>query len=576
MRNRLTVLLGLLLLAVMLSAQYDEKAILFQNAQQLTYQRQFSQAEQAWLQILQKYPNEVGAITQLFQLYLQMDKPDKAEQLLTDYRSVLPNNLRQEYDIQLDIQQAKLNSAWDKAQAYLQLNPNDETKYRLLANYFERKSFFEQSIRLYEQGRKALGRNDAFTMEIANSSFYSHQYDKAVTEYICYLEQQPGNIYFVSNQLSSILNENPDQLSQVKKLAQASISMDVKEVYAIALSRLGKLKEALAEYANLPTEKLSAFAYGQAAAGQDSLAIAAFNALRQREIGITTLGDILLKTSESQIRLRQFRLAETTLSEIINPVTFKADTRFGRLRYPFQALLLMSDLALWQGGKSAQITEILNAARKLAVSSDDQAEVDYRLIGNYFINQQYDEAEQLLAKLGSNKQQDRRLYYSFLISESKGQPELADTLLNQLIIAAPSSPYVNDVMNLNIMLMNLAKPAQTAFLASLQLRLSHRDSLAVQALLELSNTAKDEELRALAADWAIASGYTGWADRILNYEWKDELLKEYASLQRLKLTEQSAGAENMAQDFLRQNPDSVFSPGFRQVLQKSPAGRPNL
>jgi thioredoxin-like negative regulator of GroEL len=576
MKYRLIAVALFLIMLTGLAGQYDEKAILYQQAQQLVQQRQYTQAEQAWLNILQKYPNDVNAVAQLFQMYLQISQPDKAEKLVRDYRAVLPGNVAQEYEIQLDIQQARLDDAWRKTQAYLQLYPGEENKYRLLAGFFERKSFFDYAIMIYQQGRKALNRTDIFLMETGNAAFYSHQYELAVQEYIRFLETQPGNVYFVGNQLNVMLTENPDLIAQFKGIAKNSTSIEVKEVYAISLSRMGSFKEALTEYENLPTEKLTIFANEQYQAGRDSLAIAAYNALRNRQIDLNTLGEIILKTAESQIRLRQFAAAESVLTQLYNPVEKKVNSRFERRRYPFQACLMLADLANWQGRGSGLVISLLNEAKKLATNSEDMAEVNFRLIGNYFVNQQYQEAEQLLKQQGNTKQTDRVFYYRYLLALAAQQTAKADTLLNDLIVAAPSSPFVNDLVTLNILMLNLQANGQKSLLDAYRYRLSHRDSLAVTTVYDLSVTAKDEELRILAADWALASGFSTWADTIYDHTWQDALLSEYTALQRSRLRDNQTRAENMAKDFLKSNPNSVFSPGFRQILQKAPTGRPNL
>lgn len=570
------VTLIFLFAATALLAQYDERNIMTQNAQQLFNRRQYAEAEQAWLQLLQKYPNDVNAISQLFIMYLQINANDKAEKLIKDYRSVLPSNISLEYEIQLDVNQAKLKEAWDKAQSYIILNPKEEYRYRVMAGYFERKGFFDYSIRLYEQGRTALGKTNIFHMEIGNNAFNSQLYDKAVTEYIRFLEAQPGNIYFVSNQLKSILTENPNLISLVKRLAQASGSIEVKEVYAISLSRLGRLKEALAEYENLPNEKLTAFANEQFSAGQDSIAIVAFNALLKREIDVSVMGDILLKSGESHIRMRQFSAADRVLSEIISPIDKKVNPKFERKRFAYQALMMLSDLAQWQQKDTEYVIDLLNEARKLSTGSEDIAEADFRLVGIHFINERFDDAEMILKRQNHIKYADRRLYYQSLIAFSRAKPETADSLINDIIISNPSSRYVNDLMTINILLLNLQPQAQKNFMTAYRHRLNHRDSLAIQILVDLSETTKDEELRILAGDWAVASGFRKWADQIFTHLWQDELLKEYAALQRSKLQTQTTNSESMAQDFLKSNPNGVFSPSFRQILQKSPGGRPNL
>jgi len=576
MKHRLILTIFLICLAVTAFAQYDERAVLTQNAQNLYMRRQYADAEQAWLQLLQKYPSDTNAVSQLFNMYLQISQPEKAAKVLTDYRSVLPSNLRLEYDVQLDVHQAKIKDAWDKAQTYIALGVSEEQRYRMMAGHFERKGFYEQAIRLYEQGRNTLKKDNLFSMEIGNAAYNSQLYDKAITEYISFLEIQPGNVYFVSNQVKNILAENPELINLLRNQARASSSVEVKEIYAISLSRLGRLREALAEYEQLPTEKLYAFANEQYSAGNDSLAIIAYNNLRSSQVDVTTLGEALLKTAESHIRLRQFAQAESILTHIVNPLEKTVTPQFNRRRYPFQAYIILSDLAQWQEKDVSTILDYLNEARKLAVSTDDVTEADFRLVGIHFVNEQYPQAEALLARQSNQKQQDRKLYFEYLISMAQMQADKADSLLNQLVISFPSSRYVNDLMTMNILLMNLQPNAQSSFMTAYRHRLSHRDSLAVRTVFELSQSTKDEELRILAADWALVSGFSKWADDLYSFEWQDELLKEYAYLKKSRLLDNISSSESMAQDFLKSNPNSVFSPSFRQMLQKAPTGRRSL
>lgn len=576
MKNKIVLITLLLIIASLVYAQYDEKAILTQKAQQLGFQRQYTEAEQAWLLILQKYPNDLTSITQLFQLYLQINQAEKADKLVKDYRAAIPDNIRTEYEIQLLVNQAKVTEAWDKSQAYIQLSPKDENRYRILAGYFERKGFYEQTIRIYEQGRTAIGNDKLFRMEIGNSAYNSHLYEKALTEYIVFLETQPGNLFFVSNQLKNIFTDNPELIKQLKGLAKASSSLEVKEAYAISLSRLGKLREALAEYELLPTEKLYAFANEQFANGKDSLAIIAYTTLRNRTPDVNTQGEIYIRLGELYIRLRQFTQADTILANIVDTKNNKVNPLFERKKYALQAYLMLADLALWQNKGVDAVTKIYSEARKYAYQPDDQLEIEYRMIDTYYVNDRITEAETLLDKQNKSKQQDRQLYYSYLIAMAKLNPDKADSLLNDLMIAAPSSKYVNDLMTINILILNLSKSAQSTFYQAYRQKLSHRDSLAIDTLYELSKTSKDEELRVLAADWAFSAGFKVRADSLYSYDWKDEILKEYAALQRSKLQNESGKAENMAQDFLKSNPNSVFSPSFRQILQKAPGGRPSL
>ena len=85
--KKYTFIIVLMLLPVItLSAQYDEKRIL-STSLAIHGDRQYDRAEEIYLEILDKYPNDVNTVLQLMQLYLNISNKDKAEQHLNRYRA---------------------------------------------------------------------------------------------------------------------------------------------------------------------------------------------------------------------------------------------------------------------------------------------------------------------------------------------------------------------------------------------------------------------------------------------------------------------------------------------------------
>ncbi len=82
-----------------LLAQYDERQILVQEANQHLIRRQYDQAEAVFLQILEKYPNDLNSILQLMQIYLNLSSADKAEALLDKYQRTLSQEVYNEQRI---------------------------------------------------------------------------------------------------------------------------------------------------------------------------------------------------------------------------------------------------------------------------------------------------------------------------------------------------------------------------------------------------------------------------------------------------------------------------------------------
>ncbi|MDZ4182606.1 MAG: hypothetical protein U1B83_07010, partial [Candidatus Cloacimonadaceae bacterium] len=82
--------------------------------------------------------------------------------------------------------------------------------------------------------------------------------------------------------------------------------------------------------------------------------------------------------------------------------------------------------------------------------------------------------------------------------------------------------------------------------------------------------------RIMAIEWAIALADKDRALLLLDHPWEDELALEYAALMRLLLTQDSFERVRLAREFLTQNPNSIFSPNFRQRLSDRVYSKPKL
>ncbi|MBP7333341.1 MAG: tetratricopeptide repeat protein, partial [Candidatus Cloacimonas sp.] len=295
-----TVLLILILFACIsaINAQYDEKQILTQQANQLLMQRQYAQAEQLFLQILDKYPGDINAVNQLMNIYFTLSQTDKAETTLNKYQRALPPQTYSELLIQLLIMQAKVEDAWQETLRYLELYGQDEYKYRHLASFFERKAFYDKVIELYTRARNQLGKPDLFRLEMANSAMNYHQFEKAIREYMAYTENNPVYMFYTNNQLKTILQEDSTLISVVAALADSSKSIVLKEIYANALLSLQDYKTALNIYKQLDPQKMLHFAEEQTAAGNESIAFEAYSYLASIETDMAKKMDLRYRLAE--------------------------------------------------------------------------------------------------------------------------------------------------------------------------------------------------------------------------------------------------------------------------------------
>ena len=228
----LTLLLMLLLLPLL--AQYDERQILVQEANQHLVRREYSQAETVFLQILEKYPDDLNSILQLMQIYLNLSASDKAEALLNKYQRTLNQQVYTEQRIQLYILQGQLAQAYQMSEAYLQLGPPNQNKYRLIASYFERRAHFEYSIQIYQKARTEIDAN-LFMLEIANASMQLQRYPEALKEYLSFMSNSQNVNLFVKNQIKSIVEQDSSLIALIRQAAKNSESDIILELLASSL-----------------------------------------------------------------------------------------------------------------------------------------------------------------------------------------------------------------------------------------------------------------------------------------------------------------------------------------------------
>lgn len=565
----------LLLLGQMLYAQFDEKSILTQQGYQLMSRRQYSEAEQIFKQVLAKYPADTNSVLQLIQIHFATSQPEKAEAVLQEFGRILPQTLYTEQMIQVHIMQGKLQPAWDLSLSYIAQNPSDQNRYRTLAAYFERRGFYEQGLELYQMARKNFGNESLFSLEIANSALNYRQLELSLREYLRYLDQNPANLYFVSNQCKTIIKEDSTLVSVLGAFSSGAVNPVIYELYANVLLELKQFDRALEIYKSLSWDKLHRFAEEQFVALNDSVAYAAFAHLR------TSVSDDIQKAEYrykmAQISMRNLRWAETkqNIQSIINdPVlsnrNFRARSALGLL-----SRKLMAELVLAQSAAIDSALFWFKEAQAFARNQIEQSEIELELSRLMIISKQYTLAEDKLKSIRDIRQAEQGKYYSYLIALMQKNLAVADSLMNEYIIAYPGSRFTNDMIYLMMLAYSLEGEDLDLFLdAYRQRQLYQRD--AVDMLMTIFAHNADEELRLLAIEWALQLADKQEALRLLEYEWQDSIAKEYAALLKLKLSTDSETEQRYAREFLRNNPNSIFSPNFRQSINRIGTNKPNL
>ena len=572
-----TVLLIMLLIACAsaIYAQYDEKQILTQQANQLLMQRQYVQAEQLFLQILDKYPNDLNSINQLMNIYFTLSQTDKAEATLNKYQRTLPPQTYSELLIQLLIMQAKVDVAWQETMRYLNIYGQDEYKYRRLATFFERKAFYDKVIELYTRARIQLGKPDLFRLEMANTAMNYHQLEKAIYEYMAYTENNPVYMFYTNNQLKTILQEDATLISVVSAIADSSNSSVLKEIYANALLNLQDYKTALNIYKQLEPQKMWRFAEEQTAAGNDSIAFEAYSYLETGETDMVKKMDLRYRLAEIKYQQRDYPATEQIIMESLSLPFWKDRNLYYRSSVGVKLRKLMAEIKLAKNEPVDSALVWLNEAKKFSRNNLESQEMDLEIARLYILNGDIIKAQNLLKTINHNTLMEKRDYLNFLNTLLEGETALADTLMNEFIIRYPESQYANDAIYLMMFTLNMAEQDKKSFYSAIRLLQLNRQS-GIDTLVVIFSHNQDEEVLLLAIEWAIAFGNDSKAKELLQYDFQDEVAADYAALLRLLMVADKAEEQRLAREFLKNKPNSIFSPDFRQKISRWSASRPNL
>ncbi|NLN85040.1 MAG: hypothetical protein GX135_02900 [Candidatus Cloacimonetes bacterium] len=570
--KKLLILLPLLFLVLPILAQYNERDILSQQAYQHLGQRQYAEAEKLFLEILEKFPDDSNSVFQLLSIYFQTAQTDKADNLLSKHRRILPVNQASEQEILLRVMQGRPDDAWQLSQAHLQRLGYAENTYRLIASYFERRGFYDRVLELYQEAREKRNNPELFRLEMANAALNYRRFDLALQEYLTFLQKNPGNLFFVNNQCKTILTEDPGSIDAIGDFAQRSSSPIILELYANALVSQKREAEALEVFKSLPQDRLLNFADQQYKAFNDDVALASFAWLEQISQDVVDRNDYRFRQALIHFRNSHHVETDSLLRAVVTDSLMLDRKNYQRKGINLNARRLMADNLLALQLDTQEAAYWYGEARRFCSTAYDLQNIDLALIRLMMIDEEYEKALKKLDEISEVRHLETRDYLRFNVELLSGNIEVADSLMNEYVIRYPGGVYVNDAIYFMMFSLGLeAEPLENFHKAIRQMMLS--DPAAVETLLEVFEDSQDEEILSLAIEWAIMLAENQRAAQLLDREWEDSLSAEYAAYLKLTLSE-GESAQRLAREFLKENPNSIFSPKFRQDLGRSSYGRP--
>ena len=570
MKSRfLALFLLLCCFSSLLWGQYDQRQILLQQAQNHFNMRQYTQAENVYKQVLELVPTDQTAIMQLLNIAYMTGNVDKAEEVLNRYGAHLAPITLLDQQIQIMIYRGKAEEAWTKVKQSISMNPSDQNRYRTIASHYERRGFFEYVQRLYQLGRTNFKDPNLFALEYANSALYAQRYELALSEYLSWLERNPANLYFINNQCKTILEADSTLIGTIKDKANSSSSIVLKELLAGVLVQRKDYAQALDVYKKLSPDKLVNFANQQFSSRQDEVAYLAFEYLETIESDAFRKNQYLFNRATIANRNLNYQLADSLVTVVIQDSLLNLPHNRWRSGVGYSARKLKSELTLSFTHDPAQAIVWLNQAKEYTRSANQLAEIEVEIARLHILNQDLETARSILDRVSDKNFDEQKEHYLFLIALFENNIELADSLMNEQIIHRPEGKYTNDSIYLMMHLLNLSEGSKAHFLASYRAYLL-QDHNAIDMLSEIFSEDVEEELMILALEWALEFDLRDKALAILAHEWQDPIAKEYSALLALLLETSSTEQQRQAREFLKQYPNSVFSPEFRSILSSRP------
>lgn len=564
MKQTLYFLLLLVLITTPLFAQYNEKQILSQQASQFMVTRQYDRAEEVYLEILEKYPNDANTIHQLMQLYMTLSNKEKAEEHLNRYQRFLADNTQMEMRIQLFLMQGKAQDAQRLTESYLELYGQHSSRYRQIASYYERYRYYEEAIELYTEARALFG-EALFSLEIGNAAMKVQRYHEATEHYLNYIAAGTGVNYYVKNQITAMLKRDESILQKIKEASDQGGSEVITELYGASLIELGRFDEALEIYKRLFPSHTRNFAMQQRKLGNLDLAKRAYEHLEttaEQPLQKLNYGfDIaMLYLEQSQHESCSDKLNELLADEYWNKHTNnKRSGTYTSLR----RLKAENDMAL--GRDFSEVIAWLSETKSFLSRAQDIQEIDLAIAKINILSEDYPAAETALKRISMPIFAEDKAYLGFLLEFFQNNLERADEIMHSFLISHSDSEYANDIVYLNMLAINMNEKQSKSFADSIRKLQLYKEE-GIDGLSSLFDETRDEELLILAVEWALRMGEKERAAELLEHEFEDELSADYAQYFRLTLMSDRQEEQEFARQYLKLRPNSIFSPRFRQSL----------
>jgi hypothetical protein len=379
---------------------------------------------------------------------------------------------------------------------------------------------------------------------------------------------QSSYINYILNRLRAILKEDETVIKKVEKTASKYDDPLVIEVIAMCFAEVGDYEKALENYDRLDAAKLIAFAQKMSVENKLDVSEQAYHLYIRKMTDPAYRASAKVKLAEVFLAEEKIAEAKSVLQEVRDDKDIKKSKYKYRTKASLESRLLLAEIGIRQDEPKQTILDYLTEGSNFAYNNNDVSLIEYQKIRYLMLIGDFEESKDKLSNLLKTVETGTEIYklgyyYAFLLALMQFDPA-ADSLLGEIVINLPENEETNDALFLFILLSDLQNPEKETILTAYRMKLLYKNDQAIQQLVSLTDSTSYEELLVLAAEWAFSANDESTAIELLSNEFKDPVLAEYAEL----LVADHLNDEQMSRDFLRNNPQSVFSPEFRKILEK--------
>ncbi len=577
------LLLGIMIISIGISGQYDHKQVMMNQIRRLEARREFAQVLQIYEDLIERYSEDQEIVTGYFNTLLNLNRVEAAAQILEDYEDIFAPDVYTQMNISILIRKGETSQARKTGMDYLRDNPGNIAQYRNFALVYERERQSEIAIDVLKQARRTTGDDHIFAVELARNYEQINDYPEAIGEYINHLERNPGYLFFVTNRIKGILDEDEKGISTLENRLADSEEQILLELYALSLAHIGNLEDAFLVYQRLEPEKLFRFADELFVAGNIDLARQAYEKYRESITDPVKSAEVGIKIAQLHISKNQLRQAQEVLREITEDTRIQdRQVRF-RTRANRQARELLADIAIRLDEPQDDVIIHFEEAKNFAFNRNEQKELDLKVAHYLVMSENYNQAGNLLESILRNEPSGSQInnlghYYRFmLVLMEYGNP--SDSLLTEMIIGMPGNELTGEALFLTVIFHEMKSQVRNTFLEAYRLKSIYKEDEALDRLLAIDKNTNDEEIIMISGLWAMEAGKYDIAEDIFSHPFQNETLLGYATLKLAELKKNKQQEyENMLTEFLTEYPTHIFSPKFRLLLtakQPSTVRRPD-